>query len=70
MDSEVNGICVDPEIIRAYEGLDREKAEDLALTITVDFARDIYTYVDGYYLITPFGRVSLVKRIIEELKRI
>ena len=70
MDSEVNGICVDPEIIRAYEGLDREKAEDLAVTITVDFARDIYTYVDGYYLITPFGRVSLVKRIIAELKRI
>ena len=25
---------------------------------------------DGYYLITPFGRVSLVKRIIAELKRI
>ena len=70
MDSEVNGICVDPEIIRAYEGLDREKAEDLAITITVDFARDIYTYVDGYYLITPFGRVSLVRKIIAELKRI
>ena len=67
MDSEVNGISVDPEIIRAYEGLDREKAEDLAITITTDFARDIYNYVDGYYLITPFGRVSLISRILSEL---
>ena len=35
----------------------------------VRFARRIRPYVDGYYLITPFGRTALVGRILEELRR-
>ena len=69
MDSEVNGICVDPKIIEAYVGKDKARCNELAVTITVDFARRIADYVDGYYIVTPFGRASLTERIVKEIRR-
>ena len=68
MNSEVNGIDVDAEIIRRYEGLSREAAEDLAVTLSRKIAADIADYVDGYYIITPFSRVNLVSRIVEAIQ--
>ncbi|MBP5756215.1 MAG: methylenetetrahydrofolate reductase, partial [Spirochaetales bacterium] len=67
MHSEVNGIFVDSSIIKAYQGLDRQQSEDLAIKITCDFAEQIKDFVDGYYIITPFNRTSLVSRILSEL---
>lgn len=68
MDSEVNGISVSPEIIQAYAGKDRAQSEDLAVEITVRIARQIEGIVDGYYIVTPFNRTSLIERIITELR--
>ena len=68
MDSEVNGISVSPEIIRAYVGKDRAQSEDLAVEITVRIAKQIENFVDGYYIVTPFNRTSLIERIIRELR--
>ena len=34
----------------------------------LDTARRIGPYVDGYYIMTPFRRVELVKGIISDLK--
>ena len=68
MDSEVNGISVSPEIIRQYEGKDRAQSEDLAVEITVRIAKEIEPFVDGYYIVTPFNRTSLIERILNNLK--
>ena len=68
MDSEVNGMTVDPQIIRAYEGKDRAQAEALAVEITTKTAKDMKELVDGYYLITPFSRISLMERIIAQIQ--
>ena len=68
MDSEVNGISVSPEIIRQYEGKDRTQSEDLAVEITVRIAKEIEPFVDGYYIVTPFNRTSLIERILQNLK--
>ena len=68
MDSEVNGISVSPEIIRQYEGKDRAQSEDLAVEITVRIAKEIEQFVDGYYIVTPFNRTSLIERILQNLK--
>ncbi|MBO4424858.1 MAG: bifunctional homocysteine S-methyltransferase/methylenetetrahydrofolate reductase [Spirochaetales bacterium] len=67
MDSEVNGISVSPEIIRQYEGKNRAQSENLAVEITRKIAKEIEPYVDGYYIITPFNRTSLIERILKEL---
>ena len=69
LNSEIAGIRVDESIAARYEGADRARGEELAVEISAAFARRIRPYVDGYYLITPFGRTALVGRIMEEIRR-
>ena len=67
LNNEIAGMRVCDEIIALYEGKEREEAEELAVTISVQIARKIAPYTDGLYLMTPFKRVSLMTRIIEQL---
>ena len=68
MNSEIAGITVADDIIDRYEGLDRAQAEVLAIELSAGFARDIADYVDGFYLVTPFGRTSLIARILDRFR--
>ncbi|MCR5089369.1 MAG: bifunctional homocysteine S-methyltransferase/methylenetetrahydrofolate reductase [Oscillospiraceae bacterium] len=68
MNSEIAGITVDEKIIAAYEGADRVRGEELAVEISVDIARKIAPFIDGFYLMTPFGRTGLVTRIMEGIR--
>ncbi len=68
LNSEIAGIRVEERILRRYEGADRERGEALAEEISTDIARRMAPYVDGFYLITPFGRTALVGRIMERIR--
>ena len=68
MNSEVAGITVDPQIVALYEGLDRAAGEEMAVKISAAVAREITPYVDGYYLMTPFGRTGLMGRIMDRIR--
>ena len=68
MNSEIAGITVDERIIKAYEGADRERGEELAVEISSRVAQGIAPYVDGFYLMTPFGRTGLMARIIDSIR--
>lgn len=68
MNSEISGITVDESIIEMYEGRTRDECTDLAVRISVDFARRMEPYLDGYYIITPFNRVDIVTRIVQEIR--
>ncbi len=65
LNNEIAGMHVCDEIIALYEGLERDAAEDLAVRISTEIIRKIEPYCDGLYLMTPFKRVGLMKRIIE-----
>ncbi len=67
LNNEISGMRVCEEIVSRYEGLDREAAEALAVTISVRVAEEITPYTDGLYLMTPFKRVELMRRILREL---
>ena len=60
---------MDPEIIDRYAGLDRAQGEELAVRISTAIAKEIAPYVDGFYLMTPFGRTGLMARIMDELRQ-
>ena len=66
---EVRGMEIEDAVIRAYEGLDREQGEVMARRLCRDMAQDIAPYVDGYYIMTPFRRVTLVKQIMQDIKK-
>ena len=38
------------------------------MSISAEIAQRIRPGVDGYYLITPFGRTSLIARIMEQIR--
>lgn len=67
LNNEISGMRVCDEIVDLYAGKDREEAEALAVTISTAIAREIAPYTDGLYLMTPFKRVELMRRIIEAL---
>lgn len=68
MNSEIAGITVEDKIIERYAGADRARGEELAVEISTEFARQIAPYVDGFYLVTPFGRTGLIARILDSLR--
>ena len=68
LNNEIAGMRVAPEIAERYKGLERDEAEKLAARISVQIAREIEPYTDGWYLMTPFRRVGLIREIVEGLK--
>lgn len=68
--SEVSGIALDDAVVSAYEGLDREAGEKLAVRLCRDAAVRIAPYVDGYYVMTPFQRISLVCDVLEAIRQL
>jgi len=68
LNNEIAGMRVSPEIAERYKGLEREEAEKLAAEISVHIAKEIEPYTDGWYLMTPFRRVGLIREIVKGLK--
>ena len=67
--NEIAGMRICNEIVALYEDKEREEAEDLAVRISTEIAGEIAPYTDGLYLMTPFKRVALMKRILREVNR-
>lgn len=70
MNNEISGINVANEIIELYRDISKEEASKLAVTISIKMAEQIYPYVDGYYLITPFKRIDIIAEIITSISDI
>lgn len=70
MKNEMPGIHVGDDIVARYrQDMTREEAEEVAVALSVDIARKLEDVADGYYLMTPFHRVGLVNRIINEIRK-
>lgn len=69
MNEEISGIKVSQEIIDSYEGLDREEASKLGVKLSLEIMEKIENTVDGFYLITPFNRVDIIKEIVETYRK-
>ena len=67
LNNEISGMHVCDEIVALYEGKSKEEATELAVTISARIAREIAPYTDGYYLMTPFRRVELISKILEQI---
>lgn len=67
MNNEISGINVSEKIIEQYKDLSKEEASKLAIKISTEIAKEIYPYIDGYYLITPFKRIDIISEIISNI---
>lgn len=68
MNNEISGINVSEEIIEMYKDVSKEEGTELAVKLSTQIAKEISEYVDGYYLITPFKRIDIITRIIDNIK--
>lgn len=69
MKNEMPGISVPDTILKRYSpDMSREAAEQVAEEICVEIGKKAMNYADGFYLMTPFNRVGLVNRIINQLR--
>ena len=68
MHNEIAGIRLSEEILARYEGLDREAAGKLGVSLCLESAEKIAPWVDGYYLITPFRRIDLIEELVRALR--
>ena len=68
LQNEVAGMTVDDDILQAYQGLDRAQGEAMARKICREAARAVQDAADGYYIMTPFQRVSLVAGLMADLR--
>ena len=67
MQSEISGIDVPDALIERYVGKDRADCEEIAVDSSLELAKTMEDAVDGYYLVTPFMRDYLIRRIMERL---
>lgn len=67
--NEVHGMDVPEALARQYEGLDRDEAQALAVRLSLQTAQATRPYCSGFYLMTPFGRVGLMKQLITSLRK-
>ncbi len=68
MQSEIAGITVDERLIAMFEGKSREESEKIGMEAALSAAKAARPYCDGFYVITPFKRVELICKIIEEIR--
>jgi len=64
--NEMAGMNVPDEVLQRYRAdMSREEGEIIGAEIARELMCKLDTYVDGYYFMLPFNRVSLMGRILE-----
>lgn len=65
--NEMAGMNVPEEVLRQYHAeMTREEGEKAGARIAKKLMKKLDSFVDGYYFMLPFNRVSLIERIFEE----
>lgn len=68
--NEMPGINVSDEIMEQYKpDMTKEENEKTAIRISVNIAKKLYSFADGFYFMTPFNRVYLIRTILEEIRK-
>lgn len=70
MESEISGIHIPEDMISSYHGKSREEGEQLGIDYSVAIAEKMLSFTDGIYLMTPFGRVGMMDKIVRKIRKI
>lgn len=67
MNENLNGITVSGEITALYRDAPKDRASELAVSVSLGIMEQISPSVDGYYLITPFRRIDIIESIVAKV---
>ncbi|MGN0464878.1 MAG: bifunctional homocysteine S-methyltransferase/methylenetetrahydrofolate reductase [Lachnospiraceae bacterium] len=69
--NEMPGIIVPDDIVNLYHpDMTREEATQMAIKISCNIVEKLYDVADGFYFMTPFHRVDIIREIIGYLRKI
>lgn len=69
LNNEIPGIHVPDTYINQFHlEMSREEAEEVGIEIAVEIANKIKPYVDGFYFITPFNRIEMIIKILNQIQ--
>lgn len=68
MNNEISGIDIPENIVDLYEGISKDEALKLAVSLSLETAEKISSFVDGYYLMTPLNKIDIICAIASEIK--
>ncbi len=67
LNNEVSGITVPEEILSLLENASPEKVREISLSYSRQIMQQVSGFTDGYYLMTPLGKVDLICELLEHL---
>lgn len=68
--NEITGMLIDSQIIDLYQDKSREECEKISQEVSKKIMKECLPYCDGFYLMTPFQRIDLMRPLIQEAKRL
>lgn len=69
LNNEVPGIQVPEEYIERFDkNMTRQEAEAVGIALAVELAHKVRPHVDGFYFITPFNRIEMIVKIINQCR--
>lgn len=63
---EMSGMDIPDSLVSRYEGLNRQEAETVAVEVSLQLMSSLDELADGFYLMTPFQRTSLIAQILDQ----
>lgn len=68
INNEIAGIEIEQPMLDAYKDASKESAAKMAVEYSIQTIEQIKNVADGFYLITPLGRVDIICEILKEMK--
>ncbi len=70
INNEIAGMNVPQELVDQMKDKEEDEVYELSTKFSAGIVREVYDDCDGFYLITPLGRFSLVGKLIAEIRSI
>jgi len=70
INNEVPGIEIDENIIDMFKDKSREESELMGIKVSMESINKLYSYVSGFYLMTPLKRTHVVCALIKKINEL
>ena len=69
LNNQLPGVTIPDKYVNMFsEDMSKEEAQEVGVKMTVELGRKLKDICDGFYFITPFGRVNMLIDIIDGIK--
>jgi len=68
LNNEVSGISIPASLIGRLQGKEAAQVREISLDFCMDIVRQTQSFCDGYYIMTPLGKVDLAAGLVQKIR--